>query len=476
MRQTAKHIQREKCVHDVRKANFPPQRSMLAGRARLPRQLWRRCFAAEATADGALSRFAAGAAAAPEKTTLVFSTPDEPGGLMSTLAVFQDLGINIARIESRLSKRSRHETDMVVDVDADMECIRPAVRGLRQLGCVAQVIGSPEVPWFPRSISELDDVFMQVKGPEHADADGGDSLDADHPGFTDTAYRARRQLITDNALSYKTGDAIPRVAYTPEETATWGEVYRRLVALYPAHACEQYLEILPLMERYCGYAEDNIPQLEDISMFLSMRTGFTLRPVAGLLSARQFLNALAFRVFYSTQYIRHHSRPLYTPEPDILHELMGHAPMFADAEFADFSHEIGMASLGASDEDIEALATCYWFTVEFGLCYQRGQLKAFGAGLLSSFGELEHAMSDVPEVRAFDPFAAAKQDYPVTTYQPIYYAADSFVDARLKLAKFAETRRRPFEVVYDQTSQGIRLDRDVIRQSVEESHSSGGMM
>jgi phenylalanine-4-hydroxylase len=155
--------------------------------------------------------------------------------------------------------------------------------------------------------------------------------------------------------------------------------------------------------------------------------------------------------------LRHHSRPFYTPEPDICHELMGHVPLLADPEFADFSQEIGLASLGASDQCIEQLSRNYWFTVEFGLTLENGQRKAYGAGLLSSFGELEHSMGDVPKIKMYDPFEAAKQEYPITTYQPLYFVANNFEDMKDRLRRFSLTIDRPFSLRYNPYTESIEV-------------------
>ena len=304
------------------------------------------------------------------------------------------------------------------------------------------------VAWFPIRIRDLDEFANHI-------LTYGAELDADHPGFKDPVYRERRKYFADIAFHYKHGQPIPRVDYTKTEIDTWRSIYEKVVPLYKKFACKEYNHIFPLMEENCGYSADNIPQLEDVSRFLKDSTGFILRPVAGLLSSRDFLAGLAYRVFHSTQYIRHHANPHYTPEPDICHELLGHAPLFADPDFARFSQEIGLASLGAPDEYIEKLATCYWFTIEFGLCKQDGQVKAYGAGLLSSFGELEYAMSDRPKILPFDPVSTGEQKYPITEYQPVYFLAESFADAQAKLHDYAASIPRPAVFRYNPYTQSI---------------------
>ncbi|XP_062511505.1 tryptophan 5-hydroxylase 2-like isoform X2 [Corticium candelabrum] len=364
--------------------------------------------------------------------------------------------VNITHIESRPSKTVNEQYDLYVDcLHCEDRNLASLLEELRKRSVTVQVLSPPsskadDVPWFPRKCSDLDIVANDIIGY-------GGGLDADHPGFKDTEYRARRQHFADVGLKYRHGHPIPRVEYNEEETRTWGTVFRELTKLYPTHACKEYNQLFPLLIENCGYRENNVPQLEDVSNFLRSRTGFRLRPVAGYLSSRNFLAGLAFRIFHSTQYIRHGSQPLYTPEPDVCHELLGHAALFADPMFAQFSQEIGLASLGVSEEHIKRLAACYFFTVEFGLCWQNGKMRAYGAGLLSSFGELKHAIEGEPERHPFDPVKTGEQSCPITEYQPVYFYTESFEDAIQKMRAYTATIPRPFAVRYNPYTESIEL-------------------
>jgi len=172
---------------------------------------------------------------------------------------------------------------------------------------------------------------------------------------------------------------------------------------------------------------------------LKETTGFRLAPIEGLVETRSFLSWLSYRVMLSTQYIRHHSRPEYTPEPDIVHESIGHIPMFTNPNFADYSQFIGHGARIATDKQLEELGRLYWFTVEFGLVEHEGDIKAYGAGLLSSFGELEHAFSDQVERRPFDLEQVINTSYDYSEMQPVLYVIPSYAELKEVTRKYIES-------------------------------------
>lgn len=257
----------------------------------------------------------------------------------------------------------------------------------------------------------------------------GADLSEEHPGFLDDAYRKRRVEISRIASTHEIGQPIPRINYSPEETEVWSSVLKELELLFPKYACQHYLNALPEF----GFSQHSIPQLQDISALLQKSTGWQIRPVAGLLHPRDFLAGLAFKTFHSTQYVRHKSKPSYTPEPDVVHELIGHCCMLTNKPYSDLVQQIGLASLAADDKQIWHLTKCYWYTVEFGVVREGDAIKAFGAGILSSYGELEHMAHERADFVPFDPF----QKFPAMEYkegyQKQYFVLDSFEDGAEKL-------------------------------------------
>ncbi len=216
------------------------------------------------------------------------------------------------------------------------------------------------------------------------------------------------------------------IQYSDEENRIWSELYARQMEILPGRACSAYLNNLEEL----GLSKERVPQLPDVSQVLRDRTGWEVAPVPALIPFMEFFNLLANKKFPAATFIRSRDEMEYLQEPDIFHEVFGHCPLLLDEGFAAFSHAYGKAGVAARKEDHSMLARLYWFTVEFGLIKRPGrELRAYGAGLCSSIGEVQYALdSDVPVRKPFDPVDALRTPYRIDIYQTVYFIIQSSDD------------------------------------------------
>jgi phenylalanine-4-hydroxylase len=257
-------------------------------------------------------------------------------------------------------------------------------------------------------------------------------LDPGHPGEHDSEYVARRRELFNLCRRHRLEHlGPPLIEYTAEETRIWREVSPKLHELHDRHACDIYLKA----KRDLAITETEIPQLRTISERLERETNMHLVPAEGALPYRTFYEYIARRGFPVTQFIRHGSHPEFTPEPDMIHDCLGHVPPLMNQDYAELLTLIGKAAATTPHgEQVLALKRFSWFSIEFGLIEEQGETKVFGAGILSSTGEIPHALfsKDVTR-RPFVTDTVIATDYDPSHMQKDFFIAPSMVFLRREL-------------------------------------------
>jgi len=223
--------------------------------------------------------------------------------------------------------------------------------------------------------------------------------------------------------------------YTEENHEVWATLVARRMETLEDQASEVFLNGVRLL----GFDQNRVPRLSDVNDKLRPLTGWQSRAVPGYLPAKAFFACLSRREFPTTITIRPKELIDYLPEPDIFHDVFGHVPLHADPVFADFLQTYGKAALHTNDnEHIERLGRLFWFTVEFGLIRERGRLKLYGSGLISSIGESFHALeSPFVDRRPFDLDRVCNTPFEIDHYQPILYVLESFEQLRDAMNEYA---------------------------------------
>ena len=238
-------------------------------------------------------------------------------------------------------------------------------------------------------------------------------------------------MSKDKKYTSRTPDKNGIIHYSDEEHGVWHDLITTQYPMLADHACNEYVQALHLMD----FPHDRIPQLHEVSEVLMDYTGWSVAPVTALIDFTSFFKLLAERKFPAATFIRCRDEMEYLEEPDIFHEIFGHTPLLTDYRFAAFSEAYGKAGLAADKRDHAMLARLFWFTVEFGLIQTSEGLRSYGAGIVSSPGELKYALeSDIPLRKKLDPVDALRTPYRIDIYQTVYFIIESF-DELLDLAQ-----------------------------------------
>jgi phenylalanine-4-hydroxylase len=217
-------------------------------------------------------------------------------------------------------------------------------------------------------------------------------------------------------------DQIIYPGYPQSDHDIWKFLYERQMKLLKGKVCSEYLTGVEKLK----FTPGKIPALRDLSSVFKKNTGWTVARVPGLIDVDDFFALLKRKVFPSTDYIRGKDELDYTPAPDLFHDMFGHMPLLTDPNFASFYQKFGEAALHAVGDSRKELETFHWFTVEFGLIKKKEGLRIYGAGIVSSLGEVQHALSEDVEVKKFDPDVMVRQPYDVWHLQPVLFAIESF--------------------------------------------------
>jgi phenylalanine-4-hydroxylase len=261
-------------------------------------------------------------------------------------------------------------------------------------------------------------------------------LEPGHPGLGDQAYIARRldlfALCREHRLNR---EGPPVIAYTDEEQRIWRDVSPKLDVLHQRHASRIYLQA----KRELGIAEREIPQLRHLSAQLEAISGMHLVPAEGPIPYRTFYSYIAERGFPVTQFIRHGSKPEFTPEPDMIHDCLGHVPPLVNHDYAELLTLIGKAAVSVPTGDkVLALKRLSWFSIEFGLIEEDGETRIFGAGILSSLGEIPFSLSKDVERRPFVTDEVIETDYDPSRMQELLFVIPSFQFLRREVEDLAK--------------------------------------